>query len=299
MKNLKIAILNVFLFCVMVGCATGPQLVSKDPQVAGKSYTVEAFSISAAQLARESNKKCPTTIKEVENKTWREHVEFGAVCAAKDKWSSVEFIGQNLADRFPTAPWGFYFMSLSADARGDMTRAFWMLEQASEKDKSLALFPYQRGRIYLKNNETEMAMVEFEKALKLDSTLFEADLFIAQVRLRSGNYGAAEKSFRNVLKFVPYHRDALMGAARCMIASGDAKLALDFLERVVAKDKKDFEARYERAIVLETVFQRYEEALLEYQNLLINGDNKSQIQKRIQDLEKLIKTTRKVAGGKR
>ncbi len=295
MTALRISLIAVFF----VGCATGPQLVSKDPQVAGKNYTVEAFSMSAAQVAREPNRKCPATLKEVESKTWREHVDLGAFCAAKEKWSSVEFIGQNLADRFPTAPWGFYFMSLSADARGDVTRAFWMLEQASEKDKSLALFPYQRGRIYLKNSETEMALIEFEKAVKLDPSLYEAELFVGQIRLRSGSYGVAERHFRNVLKFVPFHRDALMGAARCMIANGDAKLALDFLERVVAKDKKDFEARYERAVVLETVFQRYEEALVEYQNLLMNLDNKSQIQKRIQDLEKLIKTNRKVAGGKR
>ncbi|OQW48431.1 MAG: hypothetical protein A4S09_04435 [Proteobacteria bacterium SG_bin7] len=295
MKTLRVS----FIALLGVGCVTNPQLMSKDPQLAGKSFTVEAINISAAQLARESNKKCPLNVKEVENRTWREHLELGAACAAKEKWSSVEFIGQHLADSFPTAPWGFYFMSLSADARGDVTRSFWMLEQASEKDKSLALFPYQRGRIYLKNNETDMAMAEFEKALKLDSGLYEADLFIAQIRLRSGNYVAAERSFRNVLKFVPFHRDALLGAARCMVVNGDPKLALDFFDRVVAKDKKDFEARYERAVVLETVFQRYEEALLEYQNLLINSDNKNQLQKRIQELEKLIKTTRKVAGGKR
>lgn len=297
MKTLRLSF--IVIFALMTGCATSPQLASKDPQVAGKNFTVETVNVSAVQFAREANKKCPVTTKEIEKSTWREHVEFASSCAAKEKWNNVEFIGQHLADRFPTAPWGFYFMSLSADARGDTTRAFWMLEQASEKDKSLALFPYQRGRIYLKNNETEMAMMEFEKALKLDSSLYEADLFIGQIRLRSGNYGTAEKSFRSVLKFVPFHRAALMGAARCMVANGDAKLAIDFFDRVVSKDKKDYEARYERAVVLETVFQRYEEALLEYQALLNFSENKSQIQRRINDLEKVLKTTRKVAGGKR
>jgi tetratricopeptide (TPR) repeat protein len=293
MRNLLLLIL-----IYSIGCATsGSQLATKDPQEAGKNFTVEAVNISAANLLREGNRRCPNTVKEIEKSTWREHVDFAATCAAKEKWTNVEFVGQHMADRFPTAPWGFYFMSLSADARGDMARAFWMLEQASEKDKSLALFPYQRGRIYLKNNETEMAVNEFEKALRLDASLHEADLFLGQIRLRGGNYNGAEKNFRNVLKVMPFHREALMGTARCMIANGDSKMAVDFFDRAIAKDKRDYEARYERAVVIETVFQRFEEALMEYHSLVAVSENKLQIQRRIQDLEKILKT-RKIAGGK-
>ncbi len=280
------------------GCATGPQLATKDPQVAGKNYTVEAQTILARKVLREGNRRCPNTSREMDSKTWREAVDFGTTCAAREKWSNLEFVGQYMADRFPTAPWGFYFLSLAADARGDMGRAFWMLEQAGEKDKTMALFPYQRGRIYLKNGETDSAVVEFEKAIKLDSNLYEADLFLGQIRLRSGNLAAAERSFRNVLKYEPFHRDALVGAARCLVVNGDAKLALDFLERVIAKDKRDLEARYERAQILETHFQKHEEALAEYLALRTVGDGKFQLNKRIEDLEKVIKVKKAEADRK-
>lgn len=290
--------LRVLPLLLLVGCATGSQLTTVDPQSSGKNYTIESHNIFARQVLKEGNRRCPTNDKEVEKATWRMLVDYAATCAAKEKWSQVESFAQTLADRFPTGPWGFYFLSLAADARGDVTRAFWMLEQASEKDKGLALFPYQRGRLYLKNGETENAVSEFEKALKLDADLYEADLFIGQIRLRGGNFSGAERSFRNVLKAEPFHRDALMGAARCLVNSGDSKLAVDFFERVIGKNKKDFEARFERAVILESVFQKYEDALVEYQALLALADNKQALQRRIENLEKTLKT-RKVAGGKR
>lgn len=265
-----------------------------------RKLTSEAVIVNPHKIPGFSSRSCPNSIAGHENKNWWQLVDVAGVCAHKGNWQITDSLGQILADRFPGSPWGFYFMALAADSRNDMLRSFWLLEQASNKDKTLAIFPYQKGRIFLKNNEVENAIAEFEKALKLDQNLYEVDLFLGQIQLRNSNMKSASKHFRNVLKFEPFHREALMGEAKCLTSDGDYKLALDFLERVLSKNKNDVEALYEHAYILQTMSGNLEQALAEYQQILKSLDKSKDLQGqvittnlvsiRVKEVTKLIET---------
>ena len=289
MKNIKA--LLPFLIAMSIGCSSVEPL----PAPTTKTMTYQMDLLTVKKMQSQLSRNCPQKIDKIDGKNWRPILEASNACVVEKNWSKVETLGQILADNHPTSPWGFYYLALAAEAKSDNLRALWMLEKAGSIDKNLAAVHYQKGRVLAKNNETGAAMAAFQKALELENELPEASSFVAKVFLKDRDFPRAEKYFRMVLKAEPFNRDALAGVAHCRREAGDFKIAMDYWERVISKNSKDFEARYNKAQILEVHLKKIDEALLEYQFLSgLVRENKGSVEfdlnHKIKNLEKLVKS---------
>ncbi len=243
-----------------IGCTT-PDVVSKansERLVAD----VEFGNIQSANIG-----KCADKIVEIDMKFWKSAVIMANNCVAAKKWAQVEAVAQKLSENFPHSPWGFYYLSLVAEFQDNNSRALWLLEKAQQIDTSMALIPYQKGRVLLVTGDYENARKEFIKALNLDDHLPDAHLYLGQFALRDQNYKLADKYFQSTLKYEAFNRGALFGSAQCKAQNGDLKAALDYAERVLSANKKDIEVRLFKAHLLENYIQDLDEALKEYRQI--------------------------------
>ncbi|MFV1977798.1 MAG: sulfatase-like hydrolase/transferase [Myxococcota bacterium] len=106
----------------------------------------------------------------------------------------------------------------------------------------------------------EAAKIEYEKAIRLDSTDPAAQVKMAIFDASRGNFSAAEKRFKAVLQRDPENRDALAGWGRLMAATSRLIDAESILRRAVEADPPSIPAAVDLARVLATL-DRDEEAL--------------------------------------
>ncbi|MDZ4661141.1 MAG: tetratricopeptide repeat protein [Pseudomonadota bacterium] len=274
---------------VILGC-TSSQVITQ----ANSEKLVNDVEFSTLPAANTG--KCPDRIVEDTLKFWKSAVILANNCVVAKNWNQVESVGHKMSENFPHSPWGFYYLSVVAEHQNDSSRALWLLEKAQELDKSIALIPYQKGRVLLRIADHENARKEFARALSLDDKLPDAYLYLGQFALRDQNYKLADKYFQGTLKYQAFNREALFGSAQCKVQMGDAKMALDYAERIISSNKKDVEVRLFKAFVLESYLQNLDEALAEYRHIyamslsqrkVIIGDE--ELSNKIKSIEVLLK----------
>ena len=136
---------------------------------------------------------------------------------------------------------------------------------------SVGLFHYQAGRILWRKSDFALALAEVTTALSLEPNMIDAHLFVGQIFFRDQEFGKAARHFQAVLKVRPHDPTALMGLAECNIQSGDARGAMEYLERGNKKfpDEPLFAIR--TAEVLELYLNDFAGAIERYKEILANA----------------------------
>lgn len=304
MKNAKLLTTIVFA-CVWTGCASnGPRSETKSGSFPSEKVSrefVQDFSTGSLQSADRTD--CKFQEAKLPALKWREKVELASSCVAAGQWAKVETLGERLASEQSENPWGAYFLSLSAEGRGELDRSLWMAEQAIKRAPQMGLFHYQKGRVLWRKGEHSGAFETLLRSVQLDTNLIDSHLFLGQIFFRDQEFDKAARHFQAVLRARPRDPTATMGLAECMIQLGDAKRALEFLKRGQGHHPENVHFHLREAVVHESLLNdvpRAIEILRSVQRGYQEGKFREALEmnvgQRITELEMSARGGRSVAG---
>lgn len=193
---------------------------------------------------------------------WKMWVAAGSACAQKDDLAMLEKVGQELADRFVDAPWGAYYLGLSAARRGESLRAHWMFELAEKKAGGrLAIVRYETARLLEQDGESLAAAKEMKEAVRLEPQLLAAQLWLAQVHHRDRLLREARSYYQKVLELKADHYASIVGLADVEAELKNGREAADLLLRAVSMKPEAADNRWRLAFVFENLTREPEKAL--------------------------------------
>lgn len=260
----------------------------------------EYVEVTPTVVGEITSKNCPNQLQNIKNLSWQKAVSKINSCVAADQWDNVETLASSLAQTEHLAPWGSYFLSLSAEHRKEWQRALWMIELAVKKAPRNGLLNYQKARLLWVQNEKGEALKSFKLAVGLDPRLTEAQVFLGQHELALNNLAQAEKHFVAALNVDPKSLLALLGQSEILIRKGDGVQAHETLSKTIHYYPKNFTARLKQAQVLENLIKDLPSALTAYQKIQqlwqkkqLDGEKDLSIPNKIQELESKILLTTK------
>ena len=204
-------------------------------------------------------------VAELKGKDWKALLESINNCAQTNQWLSVESTAQELIKTNVNSPWGPYYLSLAAEYNKDLPRSLWMIDLAIKKASSqMAILQYQKGRIFWLLEQRDLAFKEFTLAAKLDKSIYDANLFLAEIAYHELDYKSAGQKFKEVLNIESKNYPALLDGAECEIKAGDVKLAADYLDRAISSHPENLHNRIRLAQVYEDYQKLPEQALAAY-----------------------------------
>lgn len=236
-KHLKI-LFSLAVTALLTACATERSFDADFSKPIGPTYN-EKINVEAAA---EEHAKCPSD-NSWQKLDWKKVVPIANACVKAMSWFQVEKMGNYMATKGYLAPWGPYYLAVSAEARKDYPRAIWMLELALKKDPKEGLFHYELGRIHWDLKEDADALKEFKQASDLSPGLTAAHAIMGQVALGRQDNSAAETYFQKALAVDSKNLPSLLGMATLKIGAKDYVKAADYLNRVIAVSPQNSKAR--------------------------------------------------------
>lgn len=264
MRKIIHSIYIIAISLVLLACATGP---SSKP-VTAVSSTPYTENLSHQSMRNKlSGEACNTKNSDWTKSSWKKLLSTANACVSSGKWAEVEELGNHLARVEHVAPWGAYYLSLAAEARGDFNRALWMAELAGKKAPKNPLIVYQQGRIYWQIEEFDKAIEFFKAAVKIDSSLVDAHLMLGKIFLRDQDFSEAHKHLQAVVTLESSIAEAHYGLAECLLQQGDTKSSLESLQKAISLSPKNIFWRLKEAKILEENEKDYEAALTSYKKI--------------------------------
>ena len=258
LRSLNFKLLLLLSLPLAIGCAT-----SSNHRV--KNY--ELNPISERLTRTPSPSQCPTSDRSWRRERLSQIVNHANNCALLGRWDRVEVFGNHLAQSDPWAPWGAYYLSLSAQGRGELVRALWMADLALKKSPQTALFHYQKARVHWSLKEYDAAIDNLRASLSHDSNLTEAHLFLGQVYYRDREYRRATQHFNQVLESESNNALAMVGLAEIRLAQGNSSEAIEFYQRVISLQPRNMDYRFRLAYIYEVIQNDLESALAAYRRI--------------------------------
>lgn len=246
---------------ILTGCAIGPTKTAKTSKEA-EVYLKGVRSQFVQARGKTANCKIETQIQE---KSWSELVKRANACVEEKQFQQVERYGDHLAKEHHMGPWGPYFLSLSAEVKGDLDRAMWMIELALKKAPQEGLVVYQKGRLQYALGEMSLAVQTFEESLKTRADLLGARLVLGQIYYRDQDFDKAKVHFKAAVKLDSQLTEAWAALAECELEDGNGEAALVALEKAISLDSKNLDHRIREAYIYEKVINKPDLALESYQ----------------------------------
>lgn len=290
-STLKLSLLAAAL--LTSACATTPK-ADNDRVAAEKSRPyLDGISFVTANHA-DGTCALPTAAQKVAksatdapSKEWKDLLSKASACVGKKDWKTLEQVAETLARVDINAPWGVYFLSVSAEARGDWQRAMWMADLALKKSGGQnALFTYQRGRVFLAMKETSKAMSEVNKAVGLEPRLIAGQLFLAEIYHRDLEWDKAGVHYEAMLEVDAKSAVALAGLGEVRFQQGNAVEAAKYYAQAVdvKSNRSDWWLRL--AGIYETSLKNPQAALEAYKS--VKGRPGVDVQAKIKSLEESV-----------
>lgn len=271
--KIQIAFLAASITFMNLGCQTSPvqkkgsELISP---IVGENfkYTKGSTAMSTRTETHSMFSKCPTSSESKwKSGDWKAVVDLANVCIQRKSWEMVQVAAAHLMENESQGPWGFYFMSLYHEAKGNLPKSLWMTDLAHKKSPSLGIASYQKGRILWKMGEKKAAVKEIESALKLDAKLVDANLFLGQIYAQENAWALAREHFDAVLKLEAQNFDALFGSAIVKIELKDGAGSVENLLRAATLQPDNAAVKLALAQAYETLEKDPEKALGVYREL--------------------------------
>lgn len=159
------------------------------------------------------------------------------------------------------------FLAKSYSEAKEYKQAFNVLDQCEKSNKELAVFTYFRGKIYLERQKKKKAETFFKKALKIDSSYYQAALGLGLIKEEEEKYEEASKIYLEFLDKNPSNYTILNRTVQILFVLGHFKKVIPFAERLANLDPGDLNLKV-RLGILYTDAKRYDEAKGVFKELL-------------------------------
>ncbi len=290
-QSLFLRILIVALTLAFFACSSGPKKVEAALSVSEKSAVrIPVISMSVAQVGQSL---CPKTGADLNKKKLKELIQMGNSCMRVEEFTRLEEVGTELNRKEPFQPWGSFFLSVAAEAKGEIQRAKWMIELALKKNPSYGILFYQKGRLLWADKQFADSMQLVKKAVDMDAGLTDGHYFLGQIYFRDQEWELASEHFYTVLKARPSHLGAISGLAESRMYRGDYQGALEVLNRAIGYYPEAVEFQWRQAQIYETGLNDKVNALNAYIQLkrrLLKNPSKmitlAEVESKIQQIEK-------------
>jgi tetratricopeptide (TPR) repeat protein len=279
-KTSKVALLGLSSL-LATACATGGGVGTKEDKQAaekskaymdGISYVVSgtAGGTCAAPTKVQLN---ALTANDAPSKEWKDLLSKASACTGDKNWKTLEQVAETMARVDINAPWGAYFLAVSAEARGDYQRALWMTDLALKKAGGQApLFSYQRGRVLLGLKETSKGMAEIQKAVGLEPKLVHGHMFLAEIYHRDLEWNKAGEHYQAVLAVDDKAPLALAGLGEVRFQQGKHDEAAQLYTKALSWRPQRGDWWLRLAGIYETSLKNNELALTAYRSLRSSVD---------------------------
>lgn len=107
------------------------------------------------------------------------------------------------------------------------------------------------GDAHRYKEDIDLAISQYEEALKLRTDLTEAHVGIAKCYRRKGHFKGAITSFKQALSHNPFQKEVHIELGKCYNESGQLGLAIKSYEKAIKLDPKCVEAKFGLALILE------------------------------------------------
>ena len=289
----RISLVLTSLLTAACSTLTTPMPTENRASVEHSKVYVEKLTVVAASSrdARIGACAVPTGLKGAntgkgESKVWKDLVGRADTCVNERNWPVLENLANEMSKADLDNPWPAYFLSLAAEARGDLSRAIWMTELANKKSgDKVALFVYQRGRIWMKMGDTGKAMTDLQKSVAMEPSLLEGQLYLAEIFNRDQDFGKAEAYYRAALKVDEKSYFALTGLAEIDLTKDSGQVsgkdsgkdsireAADFFSRATAVNQKVLYPWLRLSYIFENLQKNPDLALSTYKSMKSKLDN--------------------------
>ncbi len=229
MTKLITAMLSILIVSACGGVAKNS--LDENAVARSRAYTKNMQVLGVNDKKALNTLLCPGQKKTLLNKKWNQLVDCANACVQKKKWEMTKLIGKKLARETSFSPWGPYYLSLVAEDKGNMNKAFWMIDLAIKKGPQVGLLYYQRARLQWKLNKLSLSIADFKRSLALNSKLVEPHMFLAQIFLRDRELAASEEHFEKALALDPGKFEALTGLAKIAFINGNKSEEQAYLEK--------------------------------------------------------------------
>jgi tetratricopeptide (TPR) repeat protein len=225
------------------------------------------------------------------SKEWRDLLQKASACVGDKNWKTLDQVAETMARTDINAPWGAYFLSVSAEGQGDYHRALWMVELAQKKaGVATGLFTYQHGRIMLDLKETSRAMTDVKKAVSLEPRLTMGHMFLAQIHQRDLEWDQAGEHFAAVLAADDRNVTALAGLGEVRFNQGKFAESAEFYSKAISWNSSHLEWWMRLGSLYETQLKNPELALNTYKGLRTSLDKGTLKARPSMDVNAKIKT---------
>lgn len=229
-------------------CSSGPKKVSVLPT----TDKVVRMPVVSMDVTQASQSLCPKIGADLSKKKLKELIQAGNSCIRNQDYARLEEVGIQTNRKEPFQPWGSFFLSVAADARGELQRAKWMIDLALKKNQSYGILHFQKARLLWNEQRFGEAIQLVKKSVDMDPGLTEGHLFLGQIYFRDQEFEPASEHFYTVLKAKPSHPMALTGLAESRMYRGDYRGAMEVLNRAVNYHPDMLEFQLRQAQIYET-----------------------------------------------
>lgn len=277
MKNMKLIASLAALGLLSAACASSPTSGIKEDKLAAARSAPYVDGVNVVPVGTRGSQGGSCSVpnlslkakSEGPSKDWKDLLGRANTCVSEKNWGTLENLANEMARADIDSPWAAYYLSVAAEAKGDLPRAMWMVELAQKKAGGKSgLLLYQRGRVWLRMKETSKAVADIQKAVGLEPRLAEGHLFLAEIYSRDLEADKAVTHFRAALDKDAKNYRALTGLAEALLAKGgDGKESADLYNRAIAVNGNQLQPWVRLGYIYEALQKNNELALNAYQGL--------------------------------
>lgn len=153
-------------------------------------------------------------------------------------------------------------------------KAYTLMDELLELNPFFLEGNYNLGLMYLKEGRFKKAQHFIEIAVKLREDDYDSRHQLARIYSQVESFALAEKEYLKLISMRPNEISIRLEHSQFLVKNKKNKLAEKEFWKLLDLDKKDFHINYEYALFLDALNNRVENAITQYNNvLLLNGNH--------------------------
>ncbi|HAZ13969.1 MAG: hypothetical protein A2X86_17475 [Bdellovibrionales bacterium GWA2_49_15] len=183
----------------------------------------------------------------------------GGVYTTMEKEPQAQQTYRKLMTLFPKSEEACVFLAKSLATDKKFEEANNLLDSCQKKSKGKAIFAYYRGKIALVQEKREAAVKNFQMAIQIDKTYYQAVMGLGLLREEKEDYKGAAALYEKFVKENPENYTVLSRLVQVMFAGEMFDKVLPYAEKLAGIDPSDLNLKI-RLGILYTDAKRYSDA---------------------------------------
>lgn len=214
-------------------------------------------------------------------------------CIQVKKYDDAEKLAFKLTSTKENRAMGLYYLSVIADRKDEIDKAFWMIQKASALDPENSVINYQKGKVLYSVEGINSALPYFEKVLDMKKSSTDLVVMSALKSFSDRDYITATEEFSRLSQEELYNYGVGLLYVEATVQKGENDQALKLASKFLNFKPDYVDMWIEQARIFEQFGLNNESAVTSYQKALSkssDAEQKEWLKKKI-DFLKVTKTS--------